>query len=94
VTKLFGFRVVPPQQEANEDCPVTVRDVEVTFEPVEDPAELYLYSEEECAISCLSVQPIKISASDEMLDPGAGSAVRGDLLAVSLRNTNVFYLYF
>ena len=32
--------------------------VEVTFNPVEDPEEAYLYAEGECAISSMAVLPI------------------------------------
>ena len=32
--------------------------VEVTFNPVEDPEEAYLYAEGECAISSMSVLPL------------------------------------
>jgi hypothetical protein len=48
----FGEVLRPPSM------PDSQKNVEVTFNPVEDPEEAYLYAEGECAISSMAVLPL------------------------------------
>ena len=58
---------------------------------MEDPTEKYLYKENESAITCMAVLPGNFHNS--VGDEADLKAINCDIMALSLRNSKLIYLY-
>ena len=91
----FGEVKLPSQSQPDDS-----KRVQVTFNPVEDPEETYLYADYECAISSMAVLPLYRSSIETLESEvvseieTATSVSSGDLLVMSLRNSPSLFLHF
>lgn len=104
MTKLFGFTCgkAHPDVKLSQPFEASHRNqdnVQVSFNPSEDPEETYLYAEDETAISSMAVLPLHRNQLEtkevEMSEIEQSTQVSsGDLLVMSLRNSANLYLHF